>query len=113
MDLGLTGKVAIVAASSKGLGRAVATTFAREGALITVNGRDESTLAATANAIRSETGGDVIEIIGDMTNPADIERLSAIPLPSAAVWISLSAMRVDRRAAISSHFPLTSRGSTQ
>jgi 3-oxoacyl-[acyl-carrier protein] reductase len=75
MDLGLTGKVAIVAASSKGLGRAVATTFAREGALVTVNGRDEATLAETASAIRSETGGDVIEIVGDMTNPADIERL--------------------------------------
>jgi len=75
MDLGLKGKVAIVAASSKGLGRAVATTFAREGALVTINGRDETTLAATANAIRSETRGDVLEIVGDMTNPADIERL--------------------------------------
>lgn len=75
MDLGLRGKVAIVAASSKGLGRAVATGFAREGALVTVNGRDAETLAATARAIRGETGGDVIEVVGDMTNPGDIERL--------------------------------------
>jgi 3-oxoacyl-[acyl-carrier protein] reductase len=75
MDLGLKGKIAVVAASSKGLGRAVATTLAREGAIVTVNGRDADTVASTANAIRSETGGDVIEIPGDMGNPADIERL--------------------------------------
>lgn len=77
MDLGLKGKIAIVAASSKGLGRAVATGLAREGALVTVNGRDAATLAETAAAIRAETGGDVIEIVGDMGVPADIEHLVA------------------------------------
>lgn len=75
VDLGLKGKVAIVAASSKGLGRATATVLAREGALVTVNGRDVATLAKTAQAIRDETGGDVIEVPGDMTNPADVQRL--------------------------------------
>jgi 3-oxoacyl-[acyl-carrier protein] reductase len=75
MDLGLKGKVAIVAASSKGLGRATALTLAREGALVTINGRDAATLAKTAQAIRDETGGDVIEVPGDMANPADVQRL--------------------------------------
>jgi 3-oxoacyl-[acyl-carrier protein] reductase len=75
VDLGLKGKVAIVAASSKGLGRATAATLAREGALVTVNGRDAATLAQTARAIREELGGDVIEVPGDMTNPADVQRL--------------------------------------
>ncbi len=75
MNLGLQGKIAIVAASSKGLGRAVATTLAAEGALVTVNGREADTLAKTAAEIRAETGGDVIEIVGDMTSVADIERL--------------------------------------
>ena len=74
MDLGLQGKIAVVAASSKGLGKAVAQTLAREGALVTVNGRDPDTLRATADEIRSE-GGDVIEIVGDMTTVADIEGL--------------------------------------
>ncbi|MGH2560877.1 MAG: SDR family oxidoreductase [Thermomicrobiales bacterium] len=75
MDLGLRGKVAIVAASSKGLGRAVATTFAAEGALVTINGRDAVTLANTAKEIREETGGDVIEVVGDLTQPEDVQRL--------------------------------------
>lgn len=76
MDLGLQGKVAIVAASSKGLGKASALGLAREGALVTVNGRDKTTLAAAADEIRA-IGGDVIEIVGDMGNPADVERLVA------------------------------------
>jgi len=75
VDLGLKGKVAIVAASSKGLGRATAATLAREGALVTVNGRDAATLAKTAQAIRDEASGDVIEVPGDMTNPADVQNL--------------------------------------
>lgn len=75
MDLGLRGKIAIVAASSKGLGRATATVLAREGALVTINGRDPEALTATARAIRAETGGDVLEVAGDMTVAADIERL--------------------------------------
>ena len=75
MDLGLKGKVAIVAASSKGLGRAVAATLAREGALVTINGREAETLKATGDAIRAESGADLLEIVGDMRNPDDIQRL--------------------------------------
>lgn len=68
MDLGLQGKIAIVAASSKGLGRATATVMAREGALVTINGRDAQTLAKTAQDIREETGGDVIEVVSDLAD---------------------------------------------
>lgn len=75
MDLGVHGKVAIVAASSKGLGKATAQTFAREGALVTVNGRDAETVKATADEIRAESNADVLEIVGDMTSPDDIVRL--------------------------------------
>ena len=69
MDLGLAGKVAIVAASSKGLGRATALCLAAEGALVTVNGRDAARLAATAAEIRDLTGGDVIEVVTDLALP--------------------------------------------
>jgi len=69
MDLGLKGKIAVVAASSSGLGKATALTLAREGALVTVNGRDAERLAATAQEIRDETGGDVIEVVVDLARP--------------------------------------------
>jgi len=75
MDLGLAGQVAVVAASSKGLGRAVATGLAREGALVTVNGREAESLAATAAAIREETGGDVLEVVADVATPNGAARL--------------------------------------
>jgi 3-oxoacyl-[acyl-carrier protein] reductase len=75
MDLGLKGKVAVVAASSKGLGKAVAATLAREGALVTINGRDATSLQATGAEIRDETGVDVLQVIGDVTNPIDVNRL--------------------------------------
>ncbi len=75
MDLGLSGKIAIVAASSSGLGKATAMGLAREGALVTINGRDAETLAATAKEIRKETVGDVIEVVGDLSDPDAVQHL--------------------------------------
>ena len=77
MNLGLKGKIAIVAASSKGLGRATATALAADGALVTINGRDPEALERTAIEIRGATDGDVIAIAGDMSKPEDIEQLIA------------------------------------
>ena len=59
MDLGLKGRVAIVAAASKGLGRAVATELAREGAEVAICARSEENLQEAAARIRAETGRDV------------------------------------------------------
>lgn len=59
MDLGLKGRKAIVCASSRGLGRACATSLAREGCDVVINGLDPARLAATAEAIRAETGATV------------------------------------------------------
>lgn len=66
MDLGLKDKVAVVAASSKGLGRATAIALAREGALVTINGRDAGRLDEAARAIRDETGHDVLQVVSDL-----------------------------------------------
>src|SRR5438445_11640918 len=67
MDLGLKGRVAIVAASSEGLGRAVAMGLAREGAKLALCGRTRSTLETAAEEIRQATGAEVIAAPVDVT----------------------------------------------
>ena len=77
MDLGLRGKTALVTAASKGLGRAIATELAREGARVVISSRDEEALAGTAGEIREETGAEVEYRAADLTRAADIEGLVA------------------------------------
>jgi 3-oxoacyl-[acyl-carrier protein] reductase len=75
LDLGLEGKVALVTAASKGLGRAVATELAREGASVLISSRDEETLSKAANEIREETGAEIDVRVADLTSAGDIEAL--------------------------------------
>ena len=72
MDLGLTGKVAIVAAASKGLGKGCALALAREGARVAICARNEADLAAAEAGIRGATGADVLAIPADVTSATDI-----------------------------------------
>jgi 3-oxoacyl-[acyl-carrier protein] reductase len=67
MDLGLKDRVALVAASSTGLGKAVALGLAREGAKLALCARTASTLEATAEEIRRETGVEVLARALDVT----------------------------------------------
>ena len=60
MDLGLTGKTALVCAASKGLGRACAMSLAREGVAVTIVARTPGPLEATAEEIRAATGAKTI-----------------------------------------------------
>jgi 3-oxoacyl-[acyl-carrier protein] reductase len=69
MDLGIAGRKAIVCAASKGLGRASATSLARAGVDVLIVARGAETLAATAEAIRRETGGTVSTLAADVTTP--------------------------------------------
>jgi len=75
MDLGLRGRPAIVAASSRGLGRAVAEELAREGADLVMCARGESALQEAADAIRTSTGARVVALKADVANPADVDRV--------------------------------------
>lgn len=68
MDLGLKGKVALVAAASKGLGFGVAKALASEGARVSIFSRDSASIEAAAAKIRTETGAEVLAFAGDVTN---------------------------------------------
>ena len=76
MDLGLRGKVALVAAASKGLGRAIAEELATEGANVAMCARNEADLMRARDEIARVTTADVIAIAGDVSKPADVARIS-------------------------------------
>src|SRR3989454_91745 len=77
MDLGLHGRVAIVAAASKGLGRAVAEELAREGAEVAICARSAENLASAASQIRAATGQEVFTEPLDVTNAARVAEFVA------------------------------------
>jgi 3-oxoacyl-[acyl-carrier protein] reductase len=87
MDLGLTGKNAIICAASSGIGRACAMALAREGANVVINGRTAETLDEVAAHIRSEAPGvEVKTVVGDVVDPAVREALAgAFPEPDILV----------------------------
>ena len=75
MDLGLEGKTALVTASSRGLGRAVADQLAREGANLVICARTVAPLEEAGRVIHEETGAEVLAVPTDLTEPADVDRL--------------------------------------
>jgi 3-oxoacyl-[acyl-carrier protein] reductase len=80
LDLGLGGKVAIVSASSKGLGRAIAEELAAEGANLVVCARGEDALRQTADSIRKSHGVTVVDVAADVSAQAGIDRVAKTAL---------------------------------
>ncbi|HMI57052.1 MAG TPA: SDR family oxidoreductase [Gemmatimonadaceae bacterium] len=72
MDLGIRGKVALVAASSRGLGRASAEALAAEGVDLVLCARGEAALRATAADIRRTAGVRVVDVVADVATQAGI-----------------------------------------
>jgi 3-oxoacyl-[acyl-carrier protein] reductase len=77
MDLGLSGKGAVVAAASQGLGYAIARELAAEGASVVMCARGEERLRQAAERIAGATGARVVPVVADVSKRADIERLAA------------------------------------
>ena len=80
MDLGLRGKVALVSASSKGLGRAIAEELAAEGANLVVCARGEEALRQTAESIRKSSGVTVVDVAADVSEQSGIDRVAKAAL---------------------------------
>jgi 3-oxoacyl-[acyl-carrier protein] reductase len=74
MELGLSGRVALVAAASGGIGYASALELAREGAHVIICSRDEGRIREAAEKIGAETGADVSGVRADVTRDEDAAR---------------------------------------
>jgi len=74
MDLGLKGRVALVAAASAGIGYASALELAREGARLFICSRDDGRIRAAAERITAETGAEVKGVAADVTSDEEAER---------------------------------------
>ncbi|MEQ9491189.1 MAG: SDR family oxidoreductase [Alphaproteobacteria bacterium] len=86
MDLGLSGRTAIVCAASKGLGKASALSLAREGVSVFITARTEGPLNDTAKDIALESGATVTPVVGDITTPEGRKAvLAACPDPDVLV----------------------------
>jgi 3-oxoacyl-[acyl-carrier protein] reductase len=86
MDMGLSGRTALVCAASKGLGRACAMALAREGVAVTITARGVEALEQTAQDIRDQTGATVTAVAGDISTPAGrAAALAACPDPDILV----------------------------
>lgn len=78
MDLGLSGRVALVAASSKGLGRAIAEELAAEGCDLVMCARSPDELEAARADIEAASGRRVVALPTDVADAAQVEALVAL-----------------------------------
>ncbi len=86
MDLGISGRRAVVCASSRGLGRACAEALLAEGVGVVINGRDPERLARTADELRSKYAADVSAVAADVTTSAGRNALlAACPDPDILI----------------------------
>ena len=75
MDLHLTKKIALVTGSTAGIGNAIATSLAHEGASVIVTGRTPAAVAAAVLAMKSATSGEVVGFAGDLSQASVAEKL--------------------------------------
>jgi 3-oxoacyl-[acyl-carrier protein] reductase len=85
MDLKLTGKIALVTGSSRGIGLATAKAFAAEGCQVMLSGRSTEQLREAETALRA-TGAQVAAHAGDVGSPDEASRLIEAPKRQFLSW---------------------------
>lgn len=89
MDLGITGRTALVFGGSRGMGRAIAERLSTEGVNVVIAARTEATLAVAATEITALTGHAVHYVISDLTTQSGRDAaLAACPLPDILINIA-------------------------
>ena len=77
MDFGIRGKIALVTAASKGLGRGSAEALSAEGCRVAICARTRADVERAAREISARTGHEVLPLVADMREAEDIDRLLA------------------------------------
>jgi 3-oxoacyl-[acyl-carrier protein] reductase len=75
MDLGLRGKVALITASSKGIGFGVARVFAEEGARVIISSRNRENVEKAVSTLRELSGGEILGFTADLRSREEVENL--------------------------------------
>ena len=75
MDLGISGRAAIVTGASRGIGREAARQFLEEGVRVMICGRNAETLERARSDLAQSTGGEIHAVVADTSKDADIVRL--------------------------------------
>ena len=88
MDLGIEGRRAIVCASSRGLGKACALSLARNGVHVTLNGRDESVLAVTAEEIAKAAPKVEVKVVAGSISDRQCQQNLLEATPEADILIN-------------------------
>ena len=99
LDLGLKNKTAIVLASSDGLGKAIATEFAMEGANVMLFSSSEVKLKAAADEIEILSGRRPLYCVGDLRKPEDLSHLVDETVKPMAPFTRWSTTQADHRPA--------------
>lgn len=87
MDLQLTDKLALVTGSTAGIGHAIATALAQEGARVIITGRSQAAVDEVAARLKSATGTEIYGYAGDLSTAAAANQLAAL-YPDVAILIN-------------------------